>query len=293
MILVVILGVVIAIASILFAFQNATVVTISLGALTLQESLAIILLATLGLGIVISLLLSLPTIIKRGWINSRQKKKIEELEQKLAKLQRKVEEKGRYSQALRENQQQFYKIFDLADRVTGLLDQESAIVVTNYVLEQLKTKTSKVNSASLTVFIIAVEPAKTNSEIPFAEWENSITRAISKRLLSVTEVNSYWGVTPRKRFICLVQDLTGEEIYTYSDRLIAQFQDKPLQKADGTTLSLRANLGGAIVDPTDEIDSRSLLKTAESNLEQAREQKRNSMVITEIVGTTSIVPKDT
>ena len=73
---VVILGVIIAILAILFAFQNATIIAISLGAWKFEESLAIVLLITLGLGIIISLLLSIPTIIKRGWINSRQQKKL-------------------------------------------------------------------------------------------------------------------------------------------------------------------------------------------------------------------------
>ena len=75
MVFLVIVGLIIAVAAILFAFQNATVVTISLGVWQFKQSLAIILLATLGLGIIISLLLSVPTIIKRGWQTSRQRKK--------------------------------------------------------------------------------------------------------------------------------------------------------------------------------------------------------------------------
>ncbi len=87
MILVVILGVIIAIFAILFAFQNPTTVAISLGTWQFEESLAIVLLITLGIGIIISLLLSIPTIIKRGWINSRNKRKIAELEAKVVSAQ--------------------------------------------------------------------------------------------------------------------------------------------------------------------------------------------------------------
>ena len=48
-------------------------------------------------------------------------------------------------------------------------------------------------------------------------------------------------------------------------------------------MSLKVYLGGAIADPADRIDSRGFLQQAEQNLEQAREQKRNPVVITEIV----------
>lgn len=292
MIVVVILGVVIAIVAILFAFQNATVVTISLGTLTLQQSLAIVLLITLGIGIIISLLLSLPTIIKRGWINSRQKKKIGELQGEIHSLQQQLKSQDRYSQTLQHNQQELYQIFDLADRVTGLLTQESTITVASYLLQQLKTRLNNPGYSSLTAFIIAVEPVKDNLDISPQEWENSITRAIAKRISAITDVNSYLGVTQRKRFVCLTLGIVGEQAQDYSDRIVEQFKDRPLQKADGTTLNLKAAVGGAIVDPADTIDSRNLLKAAESNLERAREQKRSHIVITEIVGDRNEIAND-
>ena len=83
MIFIVILGVIITIAAILFALQNSAVVILTLGIWQLEQSLAIVLLITLGIGIIISLLISLPTIIKRGWQTSRQKKRIQALEVEL------------------------------------------------------------------------------------------------------------------------------------------------------------------------------------------------------------------
>ena len=67
----VIFGLVIAIAAILFAFQNSAIVAINFGIWQFKESLAIVLLMTLRLGIIISLLLSIPTLIKRGWKSSK------------------------------------------------------------------------------------------------------------------------------------------------------------------------------------------------------------------------------
>lgn len=211
MIFMVILGVIIAILAILFAFQNATVIAISLGAWQFEESLAIVLLITLGLGIIISLLLSIPTIIKRGWINSRQKNKIVDLE------------------------------------------------------EQVNYKKQ--------------------------EWENSVNRAISKRLANGISPDSFLGVTNKQHFICLTLGLTGQQTAEYSESLIEQLTASPLQKADGTTLALKVNLGGAIADPADQIDSHGFLQQAEQNLEKAREQKRSSAVITEIVTKPDSLPE--
>ena len=73
---VLILGVIIAILATLFAFQNPTLVVITVGTLQFEEPLVSVLLITLGLGITISLLLFMPTYIQRGWINYKQKKKI-------------------------------------------------------------------------------------------------------------------------------------------------------------------------------------------------------------------------
>lgn len=76
----VILGVVIAVASILFALQNATTITIVFGIWKIEGSLALLLLLTLAVGFSVGILVSIPTLIKRNWKISHQKKRIHELE---------------------------------------------------------------------------------------------------------------------------------------------------------------------------------------------------------------------
>ncbi|NET56480.1 MAG: LapA family protein [Symploca sp. SIO2E6] len=78
-----ILASIIALLAIVFALQNAVPIKIAFGLWQLEESLALVLLLTLTVGFVVGLLVSIPTIMKREWKISNQKKTIVELEKQL------------------------------------------------------------------------------------------------------------------------------------------------------------------------------------------------------------------
>lgn len=75
-----ILALIIAIVAVIFAVQNVALVTIALFAWNIHTSLAVALLAALGVGVVITLLLSLPGMFKSGMNSVSQKKKFANLE---------------------------------------------------------------------------------------------------------------------------------------------------------------------------------------------------------------------
>ncbi len=75
-----ILAVIIAIFAVTFALQNAIMVTVSLLFLEFESSLALVLLVTLGIGILVGFLGILPTVIKQRLEISRQRKKVLALE---------------------------------------------------------------------------------------------------------------------------------------------------------------------------------------------------------------------
>lgn len=291
MIVAIILGVIIAIFAILFAFQNATTVVISLGTWQFEESLALVLLITLGIGITISLLLSTPTIIKRGWINSRQKRKIIDLETNISNQEQELAKQSEYSKLLKENHQEVLHAFSLTDLATEFLNPEASLTLVTYLLQQIKTRINNPHYSSLSVFLLSVEPAKSNHDISTIEWENSINRAIARRLSHAINSNSFLGITEQKYYVCLTLGLTGQQANEYSEYLIEQLTQSPLTKADGTTMPLKVYVGGAIADPADQIDSDSFLEQAEENLEQAAERKRNSVIITEIVTKLDSLPE--
>ena len=66
-----------------FALQNASEITIHVFAWTFQGSLVIVLLTTLALGVMITLLASLPGQMKKNRMLAQQSKEIETLKQAL------------------------------------------------------------------------------------------------------------------------------------------------------------------------------------------------------------------
>ena len=86
-------AIVVAILAVVFALQNAVPITVSFLTWKFESSLALVLLITVALGILMSLLVSVPSMIKTRKIISNQKKKIQELESGLRKeAEIKVEE---------------------------------------------------------------------------------------------------------------------------------------------------------------------------------------------------------
>ncbi|MEN2984435.1 MAG: LapA family protein [Dictyoglomaceae bacterium] len=75
------IGVIIAL---IFSMQNNTSITIYFGPWQFQGSIALILLISFSLGILLSMISVIPTLIKNKFTISKQQKKIEELERKIS-----------------------------------------------------------------------------------------------------------------------------------------------------------------------------------------------------------------
>ncbi len=283
MTILIISGLIVAIVAILFAFQNSTVVVISLGVWQFQQSLAIILLITLGLGIIISLLLSIPTIIKRGLQTIKQRQRIQALESELQSSDTDISQQKQQSKIYEQKNEELVQAFGLNDSVTGLLKEDSAVILTNYLLQQVSNQSSNSRYNSLCVFLLSIEPAQSDQSNTLEKQENAIYRAISNRLSSVASADSFIGVTNNNIFIYLTLGLIGQEATEHGEYLIEKLTESPLQKADGTTLPLKVFVGGAIADSAYTIDSHQLLKQAEQNIKTAKERKRSSIVVTGII----------
>jgi len=83
MLLFLITALIIAILAVVFALQNADIILVTFLIWKFEGSLALILLLTFATGVIVSLLILLPRIIKRSLIALNQKKRIKELEIKL------------------------------------------------------------------------------------------------------------------------------------------------------------------------------------------------------------------
>ena len=284
MVILVIVGLVMALGAILFAFQNSAIVTISLGVWQFQQSLAIVLLITLGVGIILSLLLSVPTIIKRGLQSAKQKKKIKILETQLQEWEHKYARQEILSDSQKRNTYELLTAFNLNDSVTELLNKDTAIELTNHLLEQMKHQSHNTRYSSLCVFLLSVDPAKASRNLIEESSLNSIYKAIANRLRNTVSADTFVAITEKRRFICLTPGLAGQKANDYGKYIQDHLIESPLQKADGSTMNLEVSIGGVIVDPDDAVDSRHILKQAEQNLETALEEKgRNNLILSEIV----------
>lgn len=87
-----VLAVLIAIVAVVFAVQNIAVVAISFFAWSVDIPLAVALLVSLAVGVVITLLVSIPGRIKGGWNSASNRKKYASLEAERDTLKRKIDQ---------------------------------------------------------------------------------------------------------------------------------------------------------------------------------------------------------
>ena len=89
--LLLILGIAFAAIAILFALQNSAVVTVTLGLWQFESSLAITLLICLGIGVLITALVTTPSIVGLNWTNSRLQKEVSRQQEQNALPARRVD----------------------------------------------------------------------------------------------------------------------------------------------------------------------------------------------------------
>jgi len=87
-----IFGIGFAIVAVMFALQNNIPVTVSFFTWSFGGSLALVLLITLGLGAIITGLVSSPTVIRGQWAGNRLRRQVAALEEQNSRLQQRVGE---------------------------------------------------------------------------------------------------------------------------------------------------------------------------------------------------------
>ena len=84
--LMLILGIAFAIGAVVFALQNNGLVVVTLALWSFEGSLAIVLLLALGLGVLITALLTTPTMLRAQWTAQRLRRQVASLEREVAQL---------------------------------------------------------------------------------------------------------------------------------------------------------------------------------------------------------------
>jgi uncharacterized integral membrane protein len=88
--LLLIFGIVFAIAAVLFALQNNALVTVTVALWHFESTLAVVLLLAIGLGVLITGLVSTPTVLRGQWSGARLRRQVAALEKEKAALEQRI-----------------------------------------------------------------------------------------------------------------------------------------------------------------------------------------------------------
>ena len=80
MIISLIVAIAVTILVVYFASFNLTVVTVNLFGYSVQGTVGLLMVVALGIGVLVGVLLMLPTVISRSWALMRHKRKLQELQ---------------------------------------------------------------------------------------------------------------------------------------------------------------------------------------------------------------------
>ena len=155
----VISALVVAFLAILFALQNTNLVTIQFFIWNYRQSLALVLLGTLAIGVVIGLLVSFPAILRRGQKFARAQKQADTLNKLIQEKEQAVSAEVHKVGVLKQNYGELLQTLELIEPTTGLLkgDLRDQAIATQ--VQNLKAPGESSKARSLSVVLFKVQPS--------------------------------------------------------------------------------------------------------------------------------------
>lgn len=284
----IILALALALTTVFFALQNTTQVVVNVFGWELQDTLALILLVTLAIGVVVGVLVATPAVLRRSFKISSQNKRIEELDYQLEAKQKTIVAEQQATEAVRTQYQQLLAALSQLEPTTGLLQGDAVDAVLRYMLQAGNSGQSKqLNEiSSLCLYLLEANSPDGQSEAAPMDrgMEQRWQRAIAQRLQKVT-VDSHWlHHDGHGRFACIAPGLSSKAASEYGDAIRTAFAEEPLRLDDQTSLPTTVSMGGAIAQ-TDQVSSASIIiHDAEAALDQAKRRGRNRFRLVEVSG---------
>lgn len=260
----VIFALVISLLAILFALQNASSIFINFLVWRFYGSLALILLLTLALGVIIGLLVTIPSILKRGWLSSRRKHQLSQLEEEYQGQAQDASSQKKRLELMQATQMQFLSALALTESKTGLLEHHSLSQVLTHILDKMKLQADAAGYRSVCLFVMDVEKA------PDADAVNSsmIWPMIADRLQRHLSPRSWLHFDGKHRFYCVTLGMAIEAAADYGE-FLSTVLDEPLNLVDGSELAVKLMIGGAMASNSRPVSSQQLLTEAEKTLEKS------------------------
>jgi uncharacterized integral membrane protein len=268
----------IAFLAILFALQNTNLVTVNLFVWNYQQSLALVLLGTLAIGVIVGLLVSIPAVIRRGWRVSRFQKQADTLTELIQDREQSLAAESRKVQAVHQSYRSLLSTLDLIEPHTGLLQQSRLPQALTRQIQRLQAATHDDVAPSLSVILLQVMPETVDGAEPATIW-----RAIATTLQQQASVDTWFYSDGQGRYVATTPGLDAKGVSQYGEKFQTAVLDQPPTLADGHQVSLEISVGGAIATGTT-VDAPTLLSTAQTALEQAQQRGKNRLRVLEATG---------
>ena len=279
----IILAIALALVTVLFALQNTTPVVINIFGWEGQDTLAIIVLITLAIGVVVGILVTTPALLRRSLKLAHQKKRLQDIDYQLQVQQQSTLAEHQAVGQVRSQFQELLAAFALLDPTTGLLKGDLLTPAISYALQTMGT-----TQAHSTVCLYLLEANPANAEEPNGvldrRFEQHLYQAMGQRLKAVTVANHWLHHDGEGHFTCIARGLETRSASDYGEAIRSAFADRPLELEDGTLRPTTVSIGGAIALPSTAPAPTTFIQTAEEALEQAKRRGRNRFRLVEVKG---------
>ncbi|RZM82523.1 lipopolysaccharide assembly protein LapA domain-containing protein [Leptolyngbya iicbica] len=268
---------VIAFLAILFALQNTNLVTIQLFIWEYQQSLALVLLGTLAIGVILGLLVSVPTVIRRNVRILRLQTQVESLLQQIEERTQAVQSEAQKTTALHQEYEEKLNQLGLLEPTTALLRQDLLPTAIASQLQQYQTQSQEGASPTLGVLLFKVLPGASDGAA-----SQEMMAAAAQLLPARSQPPTRWYSDGQSRLIATVTGLPPKALTLYAEELqTAALKELPGLLA-GPGSEPQVAVGGAIAEASRAIDSHLLIQTAEQALETALQRGRNRVKISQL-----------
>ncbi|MEO1209642.1 MAG: lipopolysaccharide assembly protein LapA domain-containing protein [Cyanobacteria bacterium J06638_20] len=275
----IILALVIALGTVLFALQNTTRIVISFFGTQFQEPLALVLLITLAIGILVGLLVLSPSIIRRSLKIASQRKQMQELDYELQVKDQAIAAEAQKADGVRARVQDILSAASLLEPTTGLLKGD---LLTEAVRFRLRNSSNGAAAMATSVCLYLLEANESSEGAPMDQLQRQqLQRAIAERLRQVSADGNWLYHDGRGQFACLTTGLDTKSANDYGEAIRAAFADQALQLENGTTQPTTISMGGAIAYPSPAIEASAMVDRTYDALEQAKRRGRNRFRLVE------------
>jgi GGDEF domain-containing protein/uncharacterized integral membrane protein len=276
----ILLSLVIAFFAIAFALQNNTIITLNLLTFRLQGSLALVLLATLALGVIIGLLVTIPAVIKRDWRTSRVKKQAASLEAQLADKDRTLSDQSRQTDTVRQTYQTLLQALNLNEATTGFLHSNHLAPMVAALVQQMQQPQHPASVALLLVQARRSPNKKAPSTTTFADSDPQLWSAVATAIQRTITVDSWLYSDGAGQFMCTLTGFDLPTVTQYGERLQRSLTAEPLLLANGSQALMEVNIGGVVAERPYPVGTEQLLiDQAYQALAQAQQRGRNRLRI--------------